>query len=284
MILLTGITGKVGGATATALLKRGAKIRAIVRDKTKAADWADKGVELVEGNLNDSASVEAAMEGCDKAVLILSNGKEQEQMELAFVDSAVKTGIRHFVKLSSPEAVEGTTSPVPLVHIAAEKAIRDSGLNYTLIRPHFFMQNLLGYGAAAKETGKISLPMGKGNVSMTDCNDTGEFFAEILLSEGDEHHSKSYDITGPELMSFDEVAGVFADVLDRDVVYDNCDPKAYQERIRPFLTSDWHSDAVAILFGEIADLTTPGHVETTFEDIMGRPPKSFKQLLQETIG
>jgi uncharacterized protein YbjT (DUF2867 family) len=63
MILLTGITGKTGAAVATALLKRDARIRAIVRDSAKAAKWADQGVEIVEGDLNNSASVEAAMEG-----------------------------------------------------------------------------------------------------------------------------------------------------------------------------------------------------------------------------
>ena len=70
MILLTGITGNNGSATATALLDKGEKFRALVRDLDKAADWAAKGVELVQGDLNDPASVRAAMEGIDSAVLI----------------------------------------------------------------------------------------------------------------------------------------------------------------------------------------------------------------------
>ena len=63
MILLTGITGKTGAAVATALLNRGVSIRAIVRDTAKAAEWVDKGIDVVAGDLGDSASVEAAMQG-----------------------------------------------------------------------------------------------------------------------------------------------------------------------------------------------------------------------------
>ena len=282
MILLTGITGKTGGATAEALLNRNMPIRAIARDKEKAAPWAARGVEIVEGDLSDSALVESAMEGCNQAVLILPNGLEQEALELAFVDSAVKSGIRHFVKLSSPEAVKGTTSPIPLVHIAVEDTIRASGMNYTLVRPHFFMQNLINYGAAAKETGQISLPMGAGNVAPTDCKDTGEFIAEIIAG-GEKHYGQSYDISGPELLDFNQIAAVFGDVLGKEVVYVDADPKAYKEILRPFQTSDWHSDAVMVLFKEIADKTTPGHVNDTFEKIVGHPPTSFKEFLQANL-
>jgi uncharacterized protein YbjT (DUF2867 family) len=205
-------------------------------------------------------------------------------MEKAFVASAKKCGIQHFVKLSSPEAVEGTTSPIPLVHIAVENSIRESGMDYTIIRPHFFMQNLLGSANGARESGKLSMPMGKGNISPTDCRDTGEFFAEILTDASGTHINKSYDISGPELMDFSDAARVIGEVLGREVVYEPADPQAFQARMRPFVTSDWHSDAVATLFGEIADLTTPGHLETTFEDIMGRSPKPLKQVLQEILG
>ena len=228
MILLTGITGKSGGAVATALLKRGAKVRAIVRDTAKAAAWADKGVEVVAGDLGDSASVAAALAGCDKAVLILPNSKEQETMEKAFVAAAKKAGIQHFVKLSSPEAVEGTTSPIPLVHIAVEKEIKDSGMDYTIIRPHFFMQNLLGSSKGAAATGKLAMPMGKGNISPTDCADAGEFFAEVLTDDSGTHINKSYDISGPELLTFDDVATIIGEVLGKEVVYEPADPKAFK--------------------------------------------------------
>jgi len=280
VILLTGITGNTGSATADALLEKGFKFRALARDPAKAADYAAKGVEIVQGDLEDSASVEAALTGCDTTVLILPNSQEQERLELAFIATAEKCGIEWFIKLSSPEAVRGTTSPVPLVHIAAEDALMASSMNWTLIRPSFFMQNLTGSIAGAKASGKLSLPMGQGNAAMTHAKDAGDFFAAVLTdSNREQHYGQCYDVTGTDLLTFTAIAAQMAEVLGIDVEYDNCDPVAFKERLRPFMTSDWHSDAVAILFSEIADNTTPGHLTDWFQKIVGRDPITFKEFV-----
>src|ERR1700751_3734044 len=71
MFLVMGITGKVGGATATHLLAQGKKVRALVRDRAKAAGWTDRGVELVDGDWNDAAAIERALEGVDGAFVML---------------------------------------------------------------------------------------------------------------------------------------------------------------------------------------------------------------------
>lgn len=282
MILLTGITGNNGGATARALLDKGVKFRALVRDPGKAADWAAKGVELVKGDLNDPASVRAALQGVDVALLVLPNGQEQERLELSFIETAKQAGLPWIVKLSSPEAIRGTTSPIPLAHIAAEDAIMASGMNWTFVRPSFFMQNLRGTPAQAKATGKLSMPMGRGTVALTDCADAGAFIAHVLTTDPAQHYGKCYDITGPDpVMNFDDVAKIIGEVIGKEVVYDDCDPKAFQEAIRPYHRNDWHSDAVAHLFAEIANGATPGIKTDTFQKMMGRPGTSFKEFLQK---
>jgi len=282
MILLMGITGNNGGATANALLKKDVKFRALVRDLDKAAEWAARGVELVQGDLEDSASVKAALEGIDRAVLILPNSEDQQRLELSFVETAKQARLPWLLKLSSPEAVRGTTSPIPLAHIAAEDALMASGMNWTFVRPSFFMQNFRSSPASAKATGKLSMPMGNGTVALTDCTDAGTFIAHVLTDNNSEqHYGQCYDITGPdEVMTFDEVAKVIGEFIGQDVAYDNCDAAAFKEAIRPFHRNDWHSDAVAILFAEIANGETPGVKTSTFQDIMGRPGTSFGEFLQ----
>jgi len=282
MILLMGITGNNGGATANALLKKDVKFRALVRDLDKAAEWAARGVELVQGDLEDSTSIQAALEGIDRAVLILPNGEDQQRLELSFVETAKQARLPWLLKLSSPEAVRGTTSPIPLAHIAAEDALMASGMNWTFVRPSFFMQNFRSSPASAKATGKLSMPMGNGTVALTDCTDAGTFIAHVLTDNNSEqHYGQCYDITGPdEVMTFDEVAKVIGEFIGQDVAYDNCDAAAFKEAIRPFHRNDWHSDAVAILFAEIANGETPGVKTSTFQDIMGRPGTSFGEFLQ----
>ena len=280
MILLTGITGKTGTAIANALLEKGVSFRALAREPEKAQAFADRGVEIVQGDLSNRASVDAALAGCDTAVLILPNSKEQEQMELAFIAAAEQNGVKHFVKLSSPEAVRGTTSPIPLAHIAAEDAIMASSMNWTLIRPSFFMQNLMGSIKGAKATGKLAMPMGNGTVAPTDVRDAGAFFAEVLTG-GDEHYGQCYDVSGSEVLTFAQIAEQMSAAFNMDIVYEHADPDAFKERMRPMLTSDWHSDAVAVLFSEIADDTTPGITTDWFQKIVGREPITMRQFLDE---
>ncbi|MDG2154430.1 MAG: NmrA family NAD(P)-binding protein [Gammaproteobacteria bacterium] len=283
MILLTGITGNNGGATANALLEKGIKFRALVRDLNKASEWADKGVELVQGDLSNPASITAALEGIDRAVLILPNGEEQESLEASFIHTAKEAGLPWIIKLSSPEAVRGTTSPIPLAHIAGEDAIMDSGMNWTFVRPSFFMQNFRSSVAAARSGGKLSMPMGTGDVVVTDTADAGAFIAHILTTEDSApHYEQCYDITGPDpVFTFTDIANVIGEVIGSSVEYDDCDADAYQEAIRPYHKNQWHSDAVAYLFAEIANGNTPGHKTSTFQDMMGRPGKSLKEYLQE---
>ena len=166
MILLTGITGNIGSATARALLAKGVKFRALARDLDKAAPWAEQGVEVVQGDLDDSASVRAALVGIDRAVLVMPNGEQQERIECAFVQTAKECGLEWIIKLSSPEAVRGTTSPIPLAHIAAEDAIMASGMKWTFVRPSFYMQNFRGAIKGARATGKLSMPMGDGTIEL----------------------------------------------------------------------------------------------------------------------
>ncbi len=281
MILLTGITGNIGGATARALLEKGVHFRALVRDLAKAAPWAAQGVELVQGDLEDAAAVKRALDGVDRALLVMPNGETQERSEVAFTRIAQKAGLAWIIKLSSPEAVRGTTSPIPLAHIAAEDAIKASGMKWTLVRPSFYMQNFRGSVKSARATGKLSMPMGNGTVALTDNNDAGQFLARILTDANSaQHHGQCYDITGPDpVMTFADVAKAIGETIGQTVVYDNCDAKAFQEAIRPFHRNQWHSDAVARLFAEIANGRTPGHKTDTFQKIMGRPGRSLREYL-----
>ncbi len=216
-------------------------------------------------------------------MLILPNGEDQEALEACFIKTAKEAGLPWILKLSSPEAVRGTTSPIPLAHIAGEDAIMASGMNWTFVRPSFFMQNFRSSLAAARSGGKLSMPMGKGDVVVTDTVDAGAFIAHVLTTEDSTpHYGQYYDITGPDaVLTFQDIANVIGEVIGAEVEYDDIDADAYQEAIRPYHKNEWHSDAVAYLFAEIANGNTPGHKTSTFQEIMGRPGKSLKEYLQE---
>ncbi len=277
MILLTGVTGKTGGETAKQLLKKGAKLRALVRDEGKAAELKAAGVELVVGDVSDADTVRRALQGTEKAFLTLPNGQRQLEQEKQFTDLAVVAGVKHLVKMSSMEAVAHAQTPIPRAHWAVEEYIRASGLAWTMIKPNFFTQNLLSSAGSIKAQRKFSLPMGNGTTGMADIRDIGAVCAEVLTGQG--HAGQSYEITGPEVLTFHEVADRFSAVLGDKVEYVPMPMEQFRERMSKIL-EPWHLNAVSELFREIAE-TGLDHTTDTFRKLIGREPRSVTQFIRD---
>lgn len=278
MILLTGATGKCGSETAKALAGKGVALRALVRDEGKAASLKSAGVELVVGDVTDPAVVRTAVEGCEKALMILPNGEQQLKLESQFTDIARDAGVSHLVKLSSMEAMATATAPIPKIHWASEEYIRASGLAWTMVKPSFFMQNLLANAVTIKSMQKFFLPMADGKTGMIDTRDVGAVLAEALTGSG--HEGQSYNICGPELLTFQQVADRFSSVLGTRIEYVNQPPEAFRAQLAQFLKSEWHLNAVCELFGQIA-AGGLNHLTDTFEQVMGRKPCSVEQFIKD---
>jgi uncharacterized protein YbjT (DUF2867 family) len=278
MLLLTGVTGKTGGASAQALLKKGIKFRAIVRNAEKAAALKTAGVELVIGDVTDRAVLEKALTGIDKALMTMPNGEKQLDLEKQFVDVARARGVKHVVKMSSMEATPDAKAPIPKIHYASEQYLRMSGLAWTLIKPNFFMQNFLGSAGTIKEQGKFFLPMGQGKTVMTDTRDIGACVATVMTATG--HEGKSYEITGPEILSFGDAADRFTRVLGRKIEYVFVPMPAYRQTLARFLTNEWHLNAVCELFQEIAD-GQDLHITDSVQKLTGKAPTSLEQFIRD---
>ncbi|UCG71356.1 MAG: SDR family oxidoreductase [Chromatiales bacterium] len=279
MIFLTGVTGKIGGETAKELIAKGAGLRALVRDEAKAAELKAAGVELIVGDIADPDIVKQGMDGAEKAFLLLPNGEQQEANEKQFTDLAVASGVKHLVKMSSMEAVADAKTPIPQAHWAVEEYIRASGLDWTMVKPNFFMQNLLASAPTIKEQRKFFLPMGNGTTGMADGRDIGAVCAEVLTGQG--HAGQSYEITGPEVLSFYDVADRFSEVLGEKVEYLPMPMDQFRERMTGILVP-WHLNAVCELFQEIAEIGLD-HTTGTFKELIGRDPISLKQFIQDHL-
>jgi uncharacterized protein YbjT (DUF2867 family) len=279
VILLTGVTGKTGGETAKQLLAKGVKIRAIVRNPAKAEDLKAAGVELVVGDIGDAAVVRQALQGVEKAMLVLPNGKTQQANEQQFTDLAKAAGVKHLVKMSSMEAVPHAETPIPQAHWAVEEHIRASGIPWTMVKPNFFMQNLLASANSIKTQKKFSLPMGEGTTGMADIRDIAAVCVEVLTGQG--HAGKSYEITGPEVLTFHDVAARFSEVLGEKIEYVPMPMDQFRTRMTGVL-EPWHLDAVCGLFREIAEIGLD-HTTDTFRQLMGREPRSVTQFVRDHI-
>jgi uncharacterized protein YbjT (DUF2867 family) len=278
MILLTGVTGKTGGASAEALLKKGVALRAIVRNADKAESLKAAGVELIIGDVADKGVLAKAMTGVSKALMIMPNGEKQLELEKQFVDVAKQKGVKHLVKMSSMEAAADAKSPIPKIHYASEQYLQKSGLAWTLMKPNFFMQNFLGSAGTIKEQGKFFLPMGEGKTVMVDTRDIGASVAAVMTGQG--HESRKYALTGPEVLSFADAAARFSKVLGRKIEYVHVPMEAYRKTLARFLTNEWHLNAVCALFQEIADGQTLSTTDSV-QKLTGKPPISFEEFVRD---
>ena len=278
MILITGATGKTGSATAKSLGEKGERFRALIRNEEKKEGLESLGGEVVIGSIENTDVVNQSMQGVKTVLVLLPNSESQLALEKQLVDSAKQAGVERIVKMSSIEATPDATSPIPKLHLESEEYIKQSGLAWTMIKPNFYMQNLLASAGTIKDQGKIFLPMGEGKTGMIDTTDVGTVIAKVLSEDG--HESMNHEITGPEILSFYEVAEIFSKVLGKQVDYVDVPMDAYKETLGQFLTNQWHLDAVIDLFKGIAE----GGIEdktNTFNELTGETPKSLSQFLAE---
>jgi uncharacterized protein YbjT (DUF2867 family) len=250
----------------------------LVRDPAKAEALKAAGMDIAIGDVADPVTAAKAMAGVTKLLVLLPNSQRQLELETQLVDLAKKVGVQHVVKMSSMEAVADARTPIPKIHWASEEHIRKSGLAWTMLKPNFFMQNMLGSARSIKENKSFSLPMGDGATAMADARDIGAVAAEVLTGKG--HEGRSYEITGPELLTFHQVAERFSEVLGTKISYVAADPAAYLATLKRVLPNEWHVNAVSELFREIAE-GPPPHLTDTFQKLTGRPPISLAQFVRD---
>lgn len=251
MILITGATGNVGRATAQSLLSLGKPVRVAVREPSKLPSSIADSAEVVTADLGRSEDLAHALSGVTKALLVTPNGEGQEQLERGFIEQAAAANVAHVTKISSMEAAPDVRSAIPRSHYRSEEYLRASGMDWTMLRPSFFMQNLLIWSTAIREQGCFALPLGDAQTSLIDARDVGKAAASSLSS--DTHRNRTYELTGPELMTFDEVAAVITEQTGKTVRYlaqSSDEFRALLERIVP---STWQVDALVALFAQIAD-------------------------------
>ena len=222
MFLVMGITGNVGGATARHLLAQGKKVRALVRDREKAAVWTDQGVELVDGDWNDAAALERALKGVDGAFVMLPaiwapspDFKEAKGVIANYVEALTKAPPPRVVALSSMGA--NRTSGLGMITALAllEQGLHDLASPIAFVRAGGFFENFL-YGLHVAQGGTLPVyysPTDRKS-TMVATNDIGAEVVTLLI--GPEWSGRRIVELG-SMVSADDVAAQLGEVLQRDV-------------------------------------------------------------------
>jgi uncharacterized protein YbjT (DUF2867 family) len=218
-VLVLGATGNVSGEVIKALKGSPLKLRALVRDRAKAKHLEQSGVELVEGTLDEPESLSAAYEGVDDLWLLTPPSPRAPEHSMNALWAAKQAGVRRVVRMSAIGAAHDAPTRNGRLHALSDAELHSSGLQWTIVRPHFFMQNLLGFAPGIAQEGRFYLDLGSGSLAMVDVRDIGEFVARILLDTPERHHQKIYTITGPRSMTMTDAAAELSKALDKRVEY-----------------------------------------------------------------
>lgn len=272
-ILVTGATGTTGNAVIRQLSAAGILSRALVRNPAKAVGVDLPHINVVTGDLSDPASLSEAMEGVEALYLnVVPGAAALNQIDNA-IAAAKSAGVSNIVKLSGLLASADSPSEIIRMHAEADDRVAGSGINYTILRANSFHQNIEGQLETIKATGTFYLPLGDAQQSLIDVQDIAA--AAIVAMTTDTHHNQRYDITGPESLSFHDVAKILSKVSGKPVSYVAISRAQFEESLRSYGTPD----AAAASVGELFDVFASGiyaGVTHDIEKIIGRPARSFE--------
>jgi uncharacterized protein YbjT (DUF2867 family) len=265
-VLVTGGTGTTGSRVATALRERGVPVRVASRRPANGQvrfEWTDPGTHA------------AALDGVRGIYLVAPVGvADPAPLVAPFLGTARERGVRRVVLLSSSAVPEGAPGLGEL-HRMVCAAVPSP----TVLRPSWFMQNFLGdhpHARSARVDGEIVTATGSGRAAFVDAGDIAAVAARALADE--EPHVGEYVLTGPEALSYADVAAMLSGVVGRSVRHRAVSVAELTER---FVDAGYGADfaaALAALDGAIArgaeDRTT-----SAVQDVTGRPPRSFREVL-----
>lgn len=279
-LLVTGASGQLGRRAVTLLLDSGAgRLIATTRTPEKIADLAGRGAEVRKASFEEPETLAAAFAGADRMLMISSDaidrpGRRIQQHRNA-VEAAARAGVKYIVYTSMPNP---ETSPVIFApdHLGTEQAIAASGLRYTILRDNWYTDFLVPTLADAAAKGQLFSAAGEGGAAYVTREDCARTAVAALTSA--ETARRTLDVTGPQVVSFRELARIAGEITGRPIEYI---PVTAEERKQQFIAA-----GVPAIFAEIMVSSqlamaqgTMGPPSSTVKDLTGRAPTSVAEFL-----
>ncbi|MEV6595697.1 SDR family oxidoreductase [Actinoplanes sp. NPDC051346] len=270
MIVVSGATGRLGGRVAARLDR---PQRLLVRDAARAPRIA--GAQVAQAEYADAAAVRAGLEGADVVLMVsASEGPGRVDQHRAFVDAAVAAGVGQLVYTSFAGARPDATFTLARDHWATEQHIRATGLPFTFLRDNLYADFV---PALVGDDGVIRGPGGAGAAAVVAQDDIADAIVAVLRDPGP-HAGQTYDLTGPQALTFAEMATTLTAATGREIRYhDETREEAYASRAG-YGAPDWQLDAWVSTYAAVAagELST---VDPAIEQLTGRPARPLAEVL-----
>ena len=277
MILVTGGTGGIGSELLRLLSQAGVPARALTRNLQKAQTLP--GITWVAGDLARPETLTTAFEGAKTVFLLTHYLEDMVELQHNAIAAARAAGVTHVVKVSAFAASDHSNAPIGRWHYQVEKELQASGLAWTMLRPHHFMQNLLAQAEYVIKEGAIYSPSGDGKIPYIDARDVAAVAFVTLTQPG--HHGKKYVLTGSEAISYRQAAEIIGAVIGKKLRFVDESPEdARARRVREGVPPAVIESILAIGAYQRAGGKTVT-ITNTVADLTGRPPRTVAEFVQE---
>jgi uncharacterized protein YbjT (DUF2867 family) len=279
-ILVTGATGTVGGQVVEQLAKRGADVRALVRDPSKANFPA--GVGVVQGDLLDVDALRSAFAGVSTLFLLNAVVADEYTQALIALNVAREAGIERIVYLSVIHSDLYVNVPHFAGKFGVERMIEQMGLNATILRPAYYIGNDLTIKDVVTGYGVYPMPIGSKGLAMVDTRDVGEVAAIELIRREQAAGPLALDrinLVGPDTLTGADVAAIWTEVLGRPIAYPGDDTAGFERNLRQFMPSWMAFDMRLMSERFLSDGMIPeaGDVQR-LTALLGRPLRSYRDF------
>lgn len=282
-VLVAGAAGNVGSQVVRELGERGATVRAFVRDAQRAAQRLGGDVELAVGDFEDPTALRRAMQGVDRVFVTTSNGPRHVAQENAIIDAAAAAWVQRIVKLSSIGARVGSPLSFADAHGRIERHLFGCPVPSVVLNATFLMSNLFASAETIRASGQILAPGGEAKIAMIDPRDVAASAAVTLLDDGDAgrgHEGRAYLLTGPQLVTYAEVAADLSTVTGRSIAFVDVPDDVARAGLLAAGAPEWFADGIVVLHG----LLRRGIAAQTSDDVQlltGREPRTFAEFARD---
>ena len=285
-ILVTAATGNVGRNIVEQLVKRGADVRALVRDPSKASFPA--GVEVAQGDMLDVDSLRSAVSGVSTLFLLNAVVPDEFTQALIALNVAREAGIERIVYLSVIHSDRYVNVPHFAGKFGVERMIEQMGFNATILRPAYFMDNDITIKEVVTSYGIYPMPIGEKGLAMVDARDVGEVAAIELIRREQSAVPLPLDyinLVGPDTLTGADAAAVWTDVLGRTIAFPGNDTAQFEQNLRQVMPSWMAFDMRLMAERFITEGMVPesGDVERLTR-ILGRPLRSYRDFVAQIAG
>jgi uncharacterized protein YbjT (DUF2867 family) len=282
MILVIGGRSKIGSALIELLASEGERVRALVRGSEPGVG-VPGAVETVPGDLADRNSLAAGMAGVEKVFLLSSPHRDAVTWHQNAIEAAKGAGVQLLVRSSILGADRDRPAEFVNAHTRCDRYLEQSGLDHVIVRPNLFLQNVPESTIPSiDEGGNFYVDAAAARISMVDTRDVAAVAAAVLTQPG--HAGAQYDVTGPEALSYADVAAKLSRAFSRKVTYVDAPDDAVRDALLGFGLDEWFVDALVGLYQDYRRSGTDGYaaqVTDTVERLTGRPPRTLDDLLGE---